>query len=46
MGKKNYTRFFAFISLFTFSMLGLVLANNLILVYVFEGVGRARCSYS
>ena len=43
-GEKNYTRFFAFISLFTFSMLGLVLANNLILVYVFwELVGL--CSY-
>src|SRR3989339_1559656 len=34
-GEKNSTRFFAFISLFTFSMLGLVLADNLILVYVF-----------
>ncbi len=43
-GEKNYTRFFAFISLFTFSMLGLVLVNNLILVYVFwELVGL--CSY-
>jgi NADH-quinone oxidoreductase subunit L len=43
-GEKNYTRFFAFISLFTFSMLGLVLANNLIEVYVFwELVGL--CSY-
>src|SRR3990167_4035530 len=43
-GEKNYTRFFAFISLFTFSMLGLVLANNLILVYIFwELVGL--CSY-
>lgn len=43
-GEKNSTRFFAFISLFTFSMLGLVLADNLILVYVFwELVGL--CSY-
>src|SRR3989338_857284 len=43
-GEKNHTRFFAFISLFTFSMLGLVLVNNLILVYVFwELVGL--CSY-
>ena len=43
-GEKNYTRFFAFISLFTFSMLGLVLANNLIEIYIFwELVGL--CSY-
>ena len=43
-GEKNSTRFFAFISLFTFSMLGLVLVDNLILVYVFwELVGL--CSY-
>lgn len=43
-GENNYTRFFAFISLFTFSMLGLVLANNLIEIYVFwELVGL--CSY-
>ena len=28
-------RFFAYMSLFTFSMLGLVMADNLILLYVF-----------
>jgi len=32
---EGQTRYFAFISLFTFSMLGLVLANNLVLVYMF-----------
>ncbi len=31
----NRARYFAFLSLFTFSMLGLVLASNLILVYMF-----------
>lgn len=36
----GYHRYFAFMSLFTASMLGLVLASNLLLVYVFwEGVG-------
>ena len=43
-GDKGYSRFFAYLSLFIFSMLGLVLANNLILVYIFwELVGV--CSY-
>ncbi|MEW6517079.1 MAG: NADH-quinone oxidoreductase subunit L [candidate division FCPU426 bacterium] len=37
-------RYFAYLSLFTFSMLGLVLANNLVLMYMFwELVGL--CSY-
>lgn len=31
----NRSRYFAFLSLFTFSMLGLVLADNLILLYMF-----------
>jgi NADH-quinone oxidoreductase subunit L len=40
----GYPRYFAFMSLFTASMLGLVLASNLLLVYVFwELVGL--CSY-
>ncbi len=39
-GDSGYHRYFAFMSLFTASMLGLVLASNLLLVYVFwEGVG-------
>lgn len=39
-----YGRFFAYLSLFTFSMLGLVLSDNLIQIYIFwELVGL--CSY-
>jgi NADH-quinone oxidoreductase subunit L len=39
-GDSGYHRYFAFMSLFTMSMLGLVMASNLLLVYVFwEGVG-------
>lgn len=41
---KPYGRFFAHLSLFTFSMLGLVLSDNLIQIYIFwELVGL--CSY-
>ena len=43
-GDAGYHRYFAFMSLFTGSMLGLVLANNLLFMYVFwEMVGL--CSY-
>jgi len=43
-GDKRYSRFFAYMSLFMFSMLGLVLANNFIMLYIFwELVGA--CSY-
>jgi proton-translocating NADH-quinone oxidoreductase chain L len=43
-GDEGYARFFAEIALFLFSMTGLVLANNYILLYGFwEGVGV--CSY-
>ena len=43
-GDPGYTRFFALIGLFVFSMTGLVLSNNYLLTYVFwEGVGV--CSY-
>lgn len=43
-GDAGYHRYFAFMSLFTASMLGLVLADNLLFVYVFwEMVGL--CSY-
>lgn len=39
-GDPGYHRYFAFMSLFSAAMLGLVLASNLLLVYVFwEGVG-------
>jgi len=39
-GDTGYHRYFAWMSLFTASMLGLVLSANLLLVYVFwEGVG-------
>ncbi|EMR03290.1 NADH-quinone oxidoreductase subunit L [Cesiribacter andamanensis] len=34
-GDAGYTRFFAFLSLFTFSMYGLVLATNLFQIYIF-----------
>ncbi len=43
-GDGGYPRFFAFLSLFTFSMLMLVLAGNFLLLFVFwEAVGL--CSY-
>jgi NADH-quinone oxidoreductase subunit L len=43
-GDPGYSRFFALIGLFVFSMTGLVLSNNYLLTYVFwEGV--AVCSY-
>ena len=43
-GDPGYHRYYAFMSLFTASMLGLVLADNLLFVYVFwEMVGL--CSY-
>ncbi|MBI3953994.1 MAG: NADH-quinone oxidoreductase subunit L, partial [Chloroflexi bacterium] len=43
-GDSGYQRYFAAMSLFTASMLGLVLADNLLMLYVFwEGVGL--CSY-
>ncbi len=43
-GDEGYARFFAEIALFIFSMTGLVLASNFILLYAFwEGVGL--CSY-
>ncbi|MBI4430348.1 MAG: NADH-quinone oxidoreductase subunit L [Candidatus Omnitrophica bacterium] len=42
---KNYTRFFCFLSLFGGSMLGLVLSNSLVLMFIFwELVGV--CSYA
>lgn len=40
----RYSRYFAYISLFTASMLGLVLSDNFLMMYIFwEGVGL--CSY-
>jgi NADH-quinone oxidoreductase subunit L len=43
-GDAGYSRYYASMALFTFSMLGLVLANNLLGIYVFwELVGL--CSY-
>jgi NADH-quinone oxidoreductase subunit L len=43
-GDRGYVRFFAVMSLFVFSMCGLVLANNFFLLLAFwEGVGL--CSY-
>jgi NADH-quinone oxidoreductase subunit L len=42
--EKNYNRFFAFLGLFTFAMYGLLLTDNLLVIYVFwELVGA--CSY-
>ncbi|MFA9453877.1 MAG: NADH-quinone oxidoreductase subunit L [Candidatus Aminicenantaceae bacterium] len=41
---KSFARFFAYLNLFTFSMLVLVMASNLVLMFVgWEGVGL--CSY-
>ncbi len=34
-GDRRYERFFAFLGFFTFSMMGIVLANNLFFLYVF-----------
>lgn len=34
-GEKGFQRFFSFLSLFTFSMLGLVLATNIFQMYIF-----------
>jgi len=34
-GDPRYSRYYAYLSLFTFSMLGLVLANNFFLIFVF-----------
>ncbi len=34
-GDRRYERFFAFLGFFTFSMLGIVLSNNLFFLYVF-----------
>jgi NADH-quinone oxidoreductase subunit L len=43
-GDRGYSRYFAFMSLFTGSMLGLVLASNILMLFVFwELVGL--CSY-
>ena len=43
-GEKDYRKFFLYLNLFVFSMLVLVLANNLVLTFVgWEGVGV--CSY-
>ena len=43
-GDPGYHRYYAFMSLFTASMLGVALADNLLFLYVFwEGVGL--CSY-
>ncbi len=43
-GDKGYARFFAYVALFTFSMLMLVMANNFLQLYFFwEAVGL--CSY-
>jgi NADH-quinone oxidoreductase subunit L len=43
-GEEGFYRFFAYLNLFTFSMLLLVMGNNLLLMFVgWEGVGL--CSY-
>lgn len=34
-GDRGYARYYAFLSLFTFSMLGLVLSSNLVQMYIF-----------
>ncbi len=43
-GERDFRKFFVYLNLFVFSMLTLVLANNLVLTFVgWEGVGA--CSY-
>ena len=40
-GERDYTKFFVYLNLFVFSMLLLVLANNLLITFIgWEGVGR------
>ena len=34
-GDRGYSRYFAFLSLFTFSMLGIVLADNFLMMFIF-----------
>ena len=34
-GDKNYGRYFAFLGIFTFSMLGIILSDNLFSIYIF-----------
>ncbi len=34
-GDKRYSRYFAYLGLFTFSMLGIVLTHNLLMIYIF-----------
>jgi len=34
-GDKRFNRYFAYLGLFTFSMLGIVLTNNLLMMYIF-----------
>lgn len=34
-GDKRYPRFFSYLGIFTFSMLGIVIANNLLNIYIF-----------
>lgn len=34
-GDKRYTRYFAYLGVFTFSMLGIVLTHNLLMMYIF-----------
>jgi len=34
-GDRRYPKFFAYLGLFTFSMLGIVIANNFLLMYIF-----------
>ncbi|KAF0152550.1 MAG: NADH dehydrogenase subunit L [Ignavibacteria bacterium] len=34
-GDKRYTRYFSYLGIFTFSMLGIVLTNNLLMMYIF-----------
>ncbi|MCA9321519.1 MAG: NADH-quinone oxidoreductase subunit L, partial [Planctomycetes bacterium] len=43
-GEERYNRFFAYLALFTFSMLGLIITSNLLFLFIFwELVGL--CSY-
>ncbi len=34
-GDKKYTRYFAYLGIFTFSMLGIVLTHNILMMYIF-----------
>ena len=41
-GDKRYNRYFAYLGLFTFSMTGIVVTNNVLMMYIFFIIVRRR----